>query len=473
MRMIRRNVMQWMAPWALGVAALGCGDNNNQTPGIDAPVHIDAPPAVTDIDVTADITANTTWTKDITYHLKIKSGNIPYIMVNPGATLTIEAGTKIVGSTGSALVITRGAKIMAVGTAQNPIVFSHDAPVGQREPGKWGGLLLLGNAHNNLGNDQKFEAFPDGVTDPRFLFGGADDNDNSGVLKYVRIEFAGYSYRQNREFNGLTLCGVGKGTQIDFVQIHRGADDGIEFFGGTVDVKHIVSSQNDDDGFDTDNGWDGRAQFIIVQHVNGKSSDPNGYESDNCANCDSATTNLTPKTAPTVYNATLIGDKTAPVSGNASFGAVLRRDTTGKYFNQIFLSFRSSGALVPDAKTCASMPADLFVQSSIYFNNSSDATNFKWDLGATPDPAQAARDAACDEKVKIGDVASNKIVDPMLTNPYNLTAPNFKPMAGSPALDVANAAPPPNDGFFDASATFVGAIGATDWTTGWTSYPLN
>src|SRR5262249_43318068 len=165
--------------------------------------------------------------------------------------------------------------------------------------------------------------------------------------------------------------------------------------------------------------------------------------------------------------------KTAPVSGNASFGAVLRRDTTGKYFNQIFLSFRSSGALVPDAKTCASMPADLFVQSSIYFNNSSDATNFKWDLGATPDPAQAARDAACDEKVKIGDVASNKIVDPMLTNPYNLTAPNFKPMAGSPALDVANAAPPPNDGFFDASATFVGAIGATDWTTGWTSYPLN
>ncbi|HKA87540.1 MAG TPA: hypothetical protein VKE22_07730, partial [Haliangiales bacterium] len=115
--MIRRNVMQWMAPWALGVAALGCGDNNNQTPGIDAPVHIDAPPAVTDIDVTADITANTTWTKDITYHLKIKSGNIPYIMVNPGATLTIEAGTKIVGSTGSALVITRGAKIMAVGTA--------------------------------------------------------------------------------------------------------------------------------------------------------------------------------------------------------------------------------------------------------------------------------------------------------------------------------------------------------------------
>ena len=110
-----------------------------------------------------------------------------------------------------------------------------------------------------------FEAY--GTADPDGLFGGTDPDDNSGTIKYVRIEFAGFNFVADREFNNLTLCGVGTGTTIDYVQVHGGSDDGIEFFGGTVNVKHLVSSQNEDDGFDTDNGWQGKAQFVIVQNV--------------------------------------------------------------------------------------------------------------------------------------------------------------------------------------------------------------
>jgi hypothetical protein len=227
--------------------------------------------------------------------------------VTPGHTLTIEPGTEIRGEEGAVLVISRGAKIMAQGTVDKPIVLTSAQPSGQKTPGIWGGLLVLGAAPINTNiksnppsNEALFEAFSNSEG-ANGTFGGTNPDDNSGVIKYVRIEFAGFNFVADREFNNLTLCGVGSGTTIDFVQLHGGSDDGIEFFGGTVNVKHIVSSQNQDDGFDTDNGWVGKAQFVIVQNISHPATLPeasNGYESDNHGTAASYAAD--PRTMPTM-----------------------------------------------------------------------------------------------------------------------------------------------------------------------------
>src|SRR5207253_40977 len=145
---------------------------------------------------------------------------------------------------GSVLVIARGSKIMAAGTAAKPIVFTSNQADGQKTQGFWGGLLVLGAAPinvNKLSNpasdEATFEAFT--TAQPEGKFGGTNAADNSGVMKYIRIEFGGFNFVADREFNNLTLCGVGSGTTVDFIQVHRGSDDGVEFFGGTVNVKHI------------------------------------------------------------------------------------------------------------------------------------------------------------------------------------------------------------------------------------------
>jgi hypothetical protein len=293
----------------LGLLALAaaCGDEANTiTP--DAPTVIE-PEFLT---APEEITTDTTWTSDKPYVIP----RFTKVFVRKGATLTIQPGTEIRGEKGAVLVITRGAKIIAEGTADKPIVFTSNQPAGQRSPGYWGGVLVLGGAPINVNvkstpssNEALFEAFSnaDGESGK---FGGDQPNDNSGVLKYVRIEFGGFNFVADREFNNLTLCGVGAGTTIDFVQVHSGSDDGIELFGGTVNVKHIVSSQNEDDGFDTDNGWNGKAQFVVVQNIAHRPGvvleASNGYESDNHGT--TASYEADPRTRPTISNVTLIGD---------------------------------------------------------------------------------------------------------------------------------------------------------------------
>lgn len=451
--------------FALGLAA--CGDDAATTsPDARPQGTADAAPGggadaagqPTSVDVTENIAADTTWHAGTTYHLKQKASGGeggPYIFVKSPATLTIEAGTKIVGGEGTALVIARGAKIQAVGTAASPILFSHDAPVGQRESGKWGGVVILGAAPHNMatGADTPFEAFNQlgGIGN----FGGSNATDNSGTLKYVRIEFAGFAYTTDREFNGLTLCGVGSGTTIDFVQIHRGSDDGIEFFGGTVNVKHLVITQNQDDGFDTDNGYSGKAQFLVIQNIIGNTSDgSHGYESDNHAAPDTNFNN-TPRTSPTIYNATLIGNKATSVP---HYGAIWRRGTSGRYFNQIITGFKSAAIEVRDAATVAQTtgadPA-LNISYSIISGNATD-----WGM-------QAMNDVLNEQDLWAGK-NGNMSMDPTMSEAASsATAPNFRPAT------LVSGATPPNDGFFDTSATFVGGVGEIDWTAGWTSYPMN
>ncbi|HVK72843.1 MAG TPA: hypothetical protein VM734_05960 [Kofleriaceae bacterium] len=457
------RTMYWAAA-ALSLAILAaCGDDDGggNTPDAKPPTDAsdptgDAQPEPQTIRVTGNITADTTWSGTNTYVLAESTT----VFVTNGATLTIEPGTVVKGERGSLLVITRGAKINAAGTRDKPILLTSAEPDDAKTRGFWGGLLVLGAAPINVNvnsappsTEATFEAFP--ATSAEGKFGGANPADNSGVIKYVRIDFAGFSYVEGREFNNFTLCGVGSGTEIDYVQVHGGSDDGIELFGGTVNVKHIISSQNQDDGFDTDNGWNGKAQFIIIQHVTPAGTDAsNGYESDNHATAASYTAD--PRTLPTIYNATLIGkrDHTA----HPSFAAIFRRGTGGHYFNHLIVGF-PTGIEVRDAATKAQLDGtpnpNLTLKSSVVFGMGAAGT------GLWPAP-QASNDIVESDYF----TATNTFTDPGLpAAATSLTAPVFKPAT------LATGATPPNDGFFDPTATFIGAVGNDDWTAGWTAFP--
>lgn len=408
-------------------------------------------------DVTADITVDTTWKKDTVYTLKT------LIYVTNGATLTIEPGTVVQGDRTSALVVARDGKLVAAGTAAEPIVFTSSTPAGQRggPQGDWGGLVLNGRASINItGGENNAEGLAD---EPRNKYGGGtspDDSWNCGTLKYVRVEFAGRALTADNELNGITLNACGSGTTVDFVQVHRGVDDGIELFGGTVNLKHVVVTGSDDDGLDWDQGWTGKAQFVVVQQISGRGN--HGIEADsNRTNND-----LLPRSAPTLFNVTLVGRNpdTTPSEG-PSRGLMLRQGTAGKLGNFIVTNFTSNALTVDQAATATQWTTGaLEVHHSIFFNN----PNVGWSAATGSMP-----DNQFDEAMALSDVSrANRDLDPQLAAAMNETAPNFKPLMDSPALQGGGATPPA-DGFFDASATFIGAVGTTDWTTGWTAYPEN
>ena len=408
-----------------------------------------------EIAVSADIAGDTTWTANNTYRLKT------LIYVNAG-TLTIEPGTVIKGDLGSALVVAPTAKINASGTKEKPIVFTSSKAVGSRgkAEGDWGGVVLLGHAKiNTTGGINNAEGLAD---EPRNKYGGTDDTHNCGTVKYTRIEFAGAALSANNELNGLTLYACGSQTVIDYVQIHRGLDDAIEIFGGTVDIKHLVLTGMDDDGLDWDQGWTGRGQFIVVQQNTGYGN--HGIEAD--SNRDG--NDLLPRANPTLWNVTLIGRNpdTTPSEGD-SRGLMLRQGTAGKLTNFIVTNFTKEAMLVDHPATATQWASGaLFVKNSIFFHNPTAG----WSAAKGSTIPDAGVDNQFDEATALALPAlSNRDTDPMLTDALNITAPNFKPMAGSPAL--TGGATPSGDTFFDATASFVGAVGADDWTAGWTSYP--
>lgn len=225
-----------------------------------------------------------------------------WVYIANGATLTIEPGTIIKGDkdTKAALIVERGGKLMAKGTATAPIVFTSEQAAGNRKPGDWGGIILCGKAQNN-----KAEMQIEGG--PRTKHGGNDDNDNSGVLSYVRIEFAGYPFAADKEINGLTFGSVGSSTQIDHIQVSYSNDDSYEWFGGTVNCKYLVAYRGWDDDFDTDNGYSGKVQFGLVVRDSriADTSQSNGFESDN--NADGSA--VAPFTTATFSNITFVGPK--------------------------------------------------------------------------------------------------------------------------------------------------------------------
>lgn len=261
-------------------------------------------------------------------------------------SITIQPGTKIVGASGADfLVITRGSKIMAEGTEKQPIVFT-TANAGNTARGQWGGLILNGNAPINKPGGQ---AQGEGNTG---FYGGTNPADNSGVLKYVRVEFAGFEITPDNELNGIAFQAVGNGTLVDYIQVHKNSDDGIEFFGGTVDVKHVVLTGNKDDSMDWTDGWQGRAQFVIVSQFDDAGN--NGIEADS-----SKVVNATPRSNPILSNMTFIGSDAATTKGGSAM--LLRRGTGAEVYNSIFTGFKSGCIDIDDQQT-----ADA---GKIYFEN--------------------------------------------------------------------------------------------------------
>ncbi|HEV8599535.1 MAG TPA: fibronectin type III domain-containing protein [Gemmatimonadales bacterium] len=306
------------------------------------------------VNVTADITANTTWTAGNIYKL------VGFRKVTSGATLTIEAGTKIIGdfaTVGSSLFVLRGARIVANGTAAQPVVFTSSVADGSRQPGDWGGLILIGNGLINRSGTVDIEGTGTSTDNPLVPYGcpGCNTNnaDNSGALHYVRVEYAGFGPAPNAELNSFTFAAIGSGTALDHLQSLNGLDDSFEFFGGAVDGKYLVSYESGDDHFDMSEGYVGRLQFLIGFQsrvfpprpgVGSASTDPQGIENDGCngSGCDLGF-NSTPFTVPVVANFTLIGTGPGVVPSGGGFGAVLRRGTGGHYINGVFGRWPNAG----------------------------------------------------------------------------------------------------------------------------------
>ncbi|MGQ0505708.1 MAG: hypothetical protein ACT4TC_10355, partial [Myxococcaceae bacterium] len=247
------------------------------------------PPAPATYELAGELKGDTTWTEGSTVVLK------RHVFITEG-TLTIKPGVTVKGEQGAALVITRTAKIDAQGTADKPIIFTSSKEVGARARSDWGGLVLLGNAKLNIaGGSQQIEGFAG--TESFTVYGGTNDAHDCGKLKYARIEFAGAELAPGNEINALTLGGCGSATEVDYVQAHRGSDDGIEVFGGNVNLRHIVVSLTDDDGLDYDLGWTGKAQFVIIQSA--VTAGNYGIEASS-----SKTAGLTPRSSPEIWNLT-------------------------------------------------------------------------------------------------------------------------------------------------------------------------
>lgn len=416
------------------------------------------PPDSNQVNVAAgDITADTTWVASKTYTLKGQ------VFVT-GGTLTIEAGTVIKGDPGSVLVITKTAKLNAVGTAAKPIVFT--SSTSPARSGDWGGVVMLGDAPINVtGGKNKIEGFPDSIG-VKIEYGGATAAHDCGKLKYARIEYAGFRFGTDNELNGLTLGGCGSATEIDYVQSHLGLDDGVEIFGGTVNVSHLVITQPDDDGLDWDLGWNGTAQFVIVQQKSGLGD--KGFEADN----NNSNNEATPRSSPALWNVTLIGGDSPAAKKQG--GMHLRRGTAARINNAVIAYFNQFPVDVDGASSVGQWNGGGLSVKNTYFMKAT-ATASLWIpdfdksmVNGVLTENDCVSGACFDEQTALTAEATNKFdVDPLLGDAKNLTAPNWKPNGGSPVLTGCGTPP----AGFDTQATFCGAIGTTDWTAGWTAYP--
>ena len=431
------------------------------------------PTDTTNVTLTGDISTNTTLYANKKYTLK------GFVYVTNQATLTIEPGTVIMGdkATKGTLIITRGAKIMAEGTAAKPIVFTSSLAKGARNQGDWGGVILLGKAPiNPTGGTAKIEGgltpTGTGAEADYIYYGGTDANDNSGTMKYCRIEFAGIAFSPDNEINGLTFGGVGAGTTISYIQVYRSGDDAFEWFGGTVNCDHLMATYSWDDDFDTDFGFSGKVQFGVAQRAVAVAdvSGSNGFESDNDGN---GTTN-SPQTKAVFSNMTIVGPmQTASSSGyNANFqhAAQIRRTSSESIVNSILMGFPLAGVYIDDSKVTSHKTSDNANEGSLVFRNNIIAgckVVFKYTNGwANADTWWASTNTDTSSAASFAG-----LTDPFKYAPFFSTTaagrPNYLLKAGSPALSGASFAG--LTGFQNVS--YRGAFdGTNDWTSGWATF---
>jgi hypothetical protein len=433
--------------------------------------------------VGADITANRRFHADSIYRLT------NFIHVGNGATLTIDAGTRIEGEQGSALFIMRGASIQAVGTAAQPIVFTSSKDVGARQPGDWGGLVVIGSAAVNRTGDIILEGTGTNNTtnDTIFYSGGsaAGDNGSSGRLSYVRIEFAGFGPAPNQELNSLTLAAVGSGTTVDHVQTLAGLDDSFEWFGGKVDAKYLVSYESGDDHFDASEGFQGRVQYMIAYQdtvlpprafSGNLSSDPQGIENDGCdAQTGTCTFSSIPLTTPMFANFTVVGTGAGVVPSGGGIGMLLRRGVGGYYVNGIVARWPNAAMSIRDQATWDRVAAgNLVVRNLLLAEN---AKTFTIASGQFP----AAADSAATKTAWNLQAVANTTASLFTSFPARPAAPtlatmDWAPPTGSPAASggtgAFTGALQTVGGTFVTGTDYRGAAqpGGDKWWQGWTNY---
>lgn len=470
------------AQYRYRVAATDGGDVSEFSSEVTATTTAEGPKVRT---LSGFISANTTLYADTTYVL---SG---YVKVTNAATLTIQPGTRIVGDTtvaGSSLWILRGSRIVAEGTAQAPIVFTSQRAPGNRRPGDWGGLIIIGNAPINRTVNPIFTEGPEGAKEN--YAGGTNFNDNSGSLRYVRVEFAGYdvSNGQGQELNGISAYAVGRGTRMEYVQVMSGLDDSFEWWGGGPDARFLVSYESGDDHYDWSEGYQGRNQYVIalqttvIQPRAGAgttSPDPRGIEADGCANdTPGCTFANTPFSSPVFANFTLIGPGAGVYASNDGSGAVFRRGTGGTLVNGVIARWPGVGISVRNSESNTLLGLDsLMVRNVVLSENGSNfepvGTNFGANLNVAGNNISTAADA---EALFLGVPATGAVP--------TAAGLDFAPATGSvlTAGGMASFAGTPIEGrvssFFGGTVTATAYRGAADpagakWWQGWTNYARN
>lgn len=428
--------------------------------------------------ITGEITADRTLTNDTLWEIR----GIVYVKNN--ATLTIQPGTFVQGQPGttppSALIVTQSGKINANGTKARPIVMTSSQPFGQRQRGDWGGLVLLGKAPVNVGanaanNNPDGSFFIEGlVGNPDSLYGGSDPNHSCGVLRYVRVEYAGTILSPNNELNSFTFGGCGKGTVSEHLQATYGKDDSFEWFGGTMDAKYLVGGHGADDFVDFQLGWTGRLQYgLMFQSPDNPGN--RGIEGDNSEYNQAAT----PFSDPTIYNVTFHGSGKVGFDEGNSPGIFLRRGARATINNTVAANFFSSCIDISDAATQAQASAgNVRMNGILCWKDNLGGTAAGDSLAGNIATANAAGPVSSGvfslayAQGQNGGAGKNIVAaDPLTTRPFEYSDPDFSGMFGSP-LFRAGWVSPPDDGFFDQAATFIGGIGDVDWTEEWVNWLL-
>ncbi len=448
------------------------------------------PPPATVVNVQNDIIADTTWTRDNQYILK------DYIFVASGATLSIEAGTIIKADQGSgdaapALIITQGSKIHADGNYSDPIIFTSVLDTGNNlskdDKGLWGGLIILGNApiNSNGGSNadntpltNTIEGIPStsGISGRSFpaawaQYGGTNDLDDSGFLRFVSIRHGGAEIGAGNEINGLTLAGVGEMTQIEHVEIFANRDDGIEFFGGSVDAKYLSVAYAGDDSFDIDEGYNGRLQYLLsIQDENSNRAiewDGSTESDDKAAD----TSTLPDWSEPRISNMTAIGigKYGTAVHEDNNIGLEIRDNAAGRVMNSVFTEFAKSimdvEATFSSKGTVSDHNGSLYGSQALMQNGKLVFENNLFYNGGHSDGNTALGTAEGDS------VTAYELADPVRFNSFDVnpmlqmdaTILTPFPAVGSPVFDNVM-----SDSDFE-NTDFRGAFdGYGSWIQGWT-----